>query len=118
MKGIRTWKALLAICVMMLFSGCLFTSKSSFNEAQTQSRILSEQNLAQLAEIENLKVHGRDMENKVIESEKQIAALKEKDELDRRQLADSERENAELFEHFKALARSREEPSPQTEPVR
>ena len=38
----------------------------------------AEQNRAQLAEIENLKVHGRTLENRVIRSEEQLARLQER----------------------------------------
>ncbi|MGD0384110.1 MAG: hypothetical protein ABSA77_11350, partial [Thermoguttaceae bacterium] len=100
-----------------LVSGCLFTSKTSLNDAQAQGRILSQQNSAQLAEIENLKTHGNDLENKLIRSEEQIALLKEQVDLDRRQMANYEREHNELYEQFKALARERTQTAAQTSPV-
>ncbi|MGW8257223.1 MAG: hypothetical protein ACWGMZ_07050 [Thermoguttaceae bacterium] len=107
MAAIRFCLAVLICASIALFSGCVFTSKTKLNKAQTENRILSQQNRAQLAEIENLKVHGRDLENKLISSDDEIAALKRKSDLDRRQLADYERENAKLFEQFKVLARNR-----------
>jgi chromosome segregation ATPase len=105
MKRARPWQVFLALGAICLVSGCLFTSKTSLNSAQAQSRILSEQNAAQLAEIGNLRTHGIDMENKLNLSEEQIALLKQQVDLDRRQMANYEHEHSELYEQFKALAR-------------
>jgi chromosome segregation ATPase len=117
MKLSRPWQVFLALGAISLVSGCLFTSKTSLNDAQAQGRILSQQNSAQLAEIENLKTHGNDLENKLIRSEEQIALLKEQVDLDRRQMANYEREHNELYEQFKALARERTQTAAQTSPV-
>ena len=107
MKGIKPRLVFLALCLICISSGCLFASKSRLNDSQTQNRILSEQNAAQLTEIENQKTHGRDLENKLIRSEEKVALLKEQVDLDRRRLANYEREHTELYEQFKALARER-----------
>jgi chromosome segregation ATPase len=107
MKGARPWQLFLAIGAMGLFSGCLFASKTKLNDAQAQCRILSQQNSAQLTEIENLNSHGKVLENKLIRSDEEIALLKEQVDLDRRQMANYEREHNELYEQFKALARDR-----------
>jgi chromosome segregation ATPase len=114
MKCPRPWQVFLALGAVGFVSGCLFTSKTSLNNAQAQGRILSQQNSAQLAEIENLKTHGNDLENKLIRSEEQIALLKEQVDLDRRQMANYEREHNELYEQFKALARERAQTAAQT----
>ncbi|MGA2061015.1 MAG: hypothetical protein ABSG67_11075 [Thermoguttaceae bacterium] len=116
MKRTRPWQVFLALGSICLISGCLFTSKTSLNSAQAQSRILSEQNAAQLAEIENLKSHGNDMENKLNLSEEQIALLKQQVDLDLRQMANYEREHSALYEQFKALARERAQSSAETIP--
>jgi hypothetical protein len=107
MKGARRWQIFLALGAIVLLPGCLFASKMQLNDAQAQGRILSQQNAAQLAEIENLKVHGKDLENKLILSDEQIALLKEQVDLDRRQMANYEREHTDLYEQFKAMARDR-----------
>ena len=95
-----------ALSLIALCCGCL-TSKTRLNESQAQNRILSQQNAAQLTEIENLRTHNRDMEDKLIRSEESVALLKEQVDLDRRQLANYEREHAQWYEQFKALARDR-----------
>jgi chromosome segregation ATPase len=114
MKDTRPRRVLLALAAMGLFSGCLFTSKTRLNDAQAQSRILSQQNSAQLAEIENLKTHNSDLENNLIRSDEEAALLKEQVDLDRRRLANYEREHSELYEQFKALTRDRAQMSDQT----
>jgi len=116
MKRSRPWQAFLALGAICFIPGCLFTSKTSLNSAQAQSRILAEQNSAQLAEIENLKTHGGNLENKLIRSEEEIALLKEQVDLDRRQMANYEREHSLLYEQFKALARERAQASAETIP--
>jgi chromosome segregation ATPase len=116
MKRSRPWQVFLALGAIFLVSGCLFTSKTSLNSAQAQSRILAEQNAAQLAEIGNLKNHSNDLENKLNLSEEQIALLKQQVDLDSRQMANYEREHTELYEQFKALARERAQASDQMIP--
>jgi chromosome segregation ATPase len=116
MKRASPWQVFLALGSISLISGCLFTSKTSLNSAQAQSRILAEQNAAQLAEIGNLKSHGKDLENKLNLSEEQIALLKRQVDLDSRQMANYEREHTELYEQFKALARDRAQSAAETIP--
>lgn len=84
--------------------GCLFVPKTELNAALAQNRALSEQNRAQLAEIDNLKVHGRTLADRVIRSEEQVALLKERSGLDQRQLESFQRERDGLYAQFKGLA--------------
>jgi chemotaxis protein MotB len=56
-------------------SGCAFVSKSRLVAAQGQVRTLSEQSRAQLAEIENLKVHSRKIEDQLMRAESDLAVL-------------------------------------------
>jgi hypothetical protein len=97
---------LAALAILVLFPGCLFTSKTRYNESQTQNRILSQQNSAQLAEIGILKSHQRDQQNRVERSEQEVAMLKEQLNLNRQQLANYEREHELLYEQFKQLTRN------------
>ena len=114
MKCTWRWQSFLALGAICVASGCLFTSKTSLNSAEAQSRILAEQNAAQLTEIENLRAHGHDLEAKVTRSEEQMALLKEQVDLDRRQMANYEREHTDLYEQFKVLARQSTQTSSQT----
>jgi chemotaxis protein MotB len=87
-----------------ILPGCLFAPRTELNSAQVQNRVLSEQNKAQLAEIDNLKAHSRELEDRVIRSEKQAALLRERTSLDKRQLEGYERERDGLYDQFKGMA--------------
>ena len=63
-----------AAAMLLLIAGCGFVSQSRYRASQTQNRALAEQNKAQLAEIENLKVHTRSVEDRLIEAERTLAA--------------------------------------------
>ena len=58
-------------------SGCMVPA-ADFNAAQTQNRALTEQNRALLAEAENRNAHTRDLEDRLIRSEKQLASLQDR----------------------------------------
>jgi chemotaxis protein MotB len=87
----------------MVLSGCM-VPQSELNSALTQNRALTEQSQAQLAEIENLKVHSRALEDRVIRSEKQLALQQERAGLDHKQLEGYERERDGLYQQFKDLS--------------
>jgi len=107
MKGTRPWQVTLVCITILWCSGCLFTSKTNLYEAQTQNRILSQQNRAQLTEIENLKSHSRNLEDKLIRSEEELASLKDQATLNHRQLSGYEREQTQLLEQSKTLSHRR-----------
>ena len=85
-------------------SGCTLVPTTEFNACQAENRNLADQNRAQLAEIENLKVHSRDVEDRVIRSERQLARLDERAGLDQKQLETYQRERDGLYEQFKGMA--------------
>jgi chemotaxis protein MotB len=87
-----------------LLPGCSLFSMTELNSAQVQNRSLAEQSKAQLAEIENLKAHNRDLEARVIRSEKQAANLQDRVSLDQKQMEGYERERNELYGQFKEMA--------------
>ncbi|MHC4178395.1 MAG: hypothetical protein ACYSWU_12860, partial [Planctomycetota bacterium] len=89
------------------FSGCMFVPRTQLTACQLQSQALAEQSRAQLAEIENLKVHGRSTEDQLIRAERELALLEEEVGLDREQLSNYQRERGELHEQFKGLANGR-----------
>jgi chemotaxis protein MotB len=95
---------LLSAASFLLLSGCLFVPKTELNSAEVQNRVLGEQSKAQLAEIENLKAHSRELEDRVIRSEKQVATLRERAGLDRKRLETYQNEREELYDQFKSLA--------------
>lgn len=95
---------LLCIPLAVALPGCLFAPRTELNAAQAQNRALTEQNRAQLAEIDNLKVHSRTLEDRVIRSENQLAKLQERVGLDQQQLDGFQRERDGLYEQFKGMA--------------
>ena len=84
-------------------SGCTLVPTTEFNACQAENRNLSDQNRAQLAEIQNLKVHSRDVEDRVIRSERQLARLEERAGLDQKQLETYQRERDGLYVSHLAL---------------
>jgi chemotaxis protein MotB len=111
MQAFRLASALLAACVAVTLSGCLFASKTQLTASETQNRVLSEQNRAQLAEIENLKAHGRNIEDQLVHGEQELALLQEQIEVDRKRLANNQHETSELHDQFKGMANARRLPS-------
>ena len=101
MKGL-VWM-LLCIPAAAMLPGCL-VPKTQLNALNVQNRALSEQNRAQLAEIENLKAHSRTLENRVIHSEEQLARLQDRGNLDQKQLERYEHERDQLYDQFQDLA--------------
>jgi chemotaxis protein MotB len=69
---------MLLLLPAVLLAGCGWVPQSKFSSLESQSRILSEQNKAQLAEIENLKVHARNVEDQLIRAEQDLAKLESK----------------------------------------
>jgi chemotaxis protein MotB len=86
-----------------VFSGCV-VPKAQWNALSVENRSLSEQNRAQLAEIENLKNHSRTLEDRIIHSDEQTAKLQEQTALDHKQIAQYEHEREQLYDQFKGLA--------------
>jgi chemotaxis protein MotB len=107
MKAPRLVSACLLLAAMTVFSGCMFVPKTQLTACRLENQSLAEQSRAQLAEIENLKVHSRATEDRLIRAEEELALLEEEVGLDQRQLANYQRERAELHEQFKGLANGR-----------
>ena len=66
------WLAItLVLTACAALPGCL-VPQSELATSQTQNRVLAQQNRAQLAEIDNLKAHGRNVENQLIRTEQEL----------------------------------------------
>ena len=104
MQAVRFLHPLVLLCTVTALPGCLFAPKTQLSGCQARNRTLAEQNRAQLAEIENLKIHARGVENRLIHTEKELVLLEDEIGLDRRQLAGYQRERATLNEQFQRLA--------------
>lgn len=68
--------ALCGLAAAALIScGCKMATQSQMSAVQSQNRTLTEQTRAQLAEIENLKIHARHVEDQLIQAEGELARL-------------------------------------------
>jgi chemotaxis protein MotB len=81
--------AILALACTFTLAGCNWVPQGKFSALESQSRILSEQNKAQLAEIENLKSHARTVEDQLIRAERDLAIVEQKKNVSTTQLAEA-----------------------------
>lgn len=79
-----------------LAPGCTWGSRGQFTAEQMQTRLLNEQVQAQQLEIENLKNHNRTVENQLIQAEEELAELDQRLGVDRKQIANFQRERRAL----------------------
>ena len=101
MKSTHPLSVCLVLGAFVAFSGC--ASRAVLTRCESEKRILAEQAHAQLAEIENLKIHKRNMEDRLLQTEQELTSLQEEVGLDRNQLADIRRQRAQLHERFVGL---------------
>lgn len=79
--------AWLALGLLSVLGGCAWVPKSQLTAVESQNRALTEQNRAQLAEIENLKSHSRQIEDQLILAEEELALLEQRYGLGRGRMA-------------------------------
>jgi hypothetical protein len=82
------------LAIAPLLCGCLLVPKTQFNEVQSENRVLTEQNRAQLTEIGNLHEHAKTLEDRLVQTEEEVALYHEQNERDHRRLAQYEEERA------------------------
>ncbi|HEY1784921.1 MAG TPA: OmpA family protein [Pirellulales bacterium] len=106
----RRWQWIQAVVgTLVLLAGCSSSSPSSswmaswgviprsrYDNLQSQNKTLAERASAQQAEIENLKLHTRNVENQLIRAEEDLARLDEGGKADRHKLASSKRPHETL----------------------
>ena len=100
--GIRAEMLLAPLC-LVLSGGCM-VPRAQYASLETQNHALSEQNRAQLAEIENLNVHSRNTENQLRCAEEELAMLENRLGVDSRQMANYQNEREQLRRQFTGLA--------------
>jgi chemotaxis protein MotB len=83
------------LTLSLLCSGCV-VPKSQVATLQSQNRTLAEQSKSQLAEIENLKIHARSVEDRLIRSEEEMARLEQQNGRDRQKLSNYRDERDQL----------------------
>lgn len=95
----------LLLAVAAVLPGCTLLPVTEWNATQAQNRALSEQNRAQLAEIDNLQAHCRTVEDRFLRGEKQLAVLQERARVDQRELEGYQRERDGLYGQFQGSRR-------------
>ncbi len=81
-------------------TGCQLVPSGQYNTMAQQNRALTEQTHAQTAEIENLKSHGHQIEDKLILAEEQLALADQKRGTDEKKLANYQTERNKLRDQF------------------
>ena len=92
-----------AVIVLFLLAGCSVVSTADLRALQSQNQSLQERNRAQTAQLENLQVHARNTEDKLIRAEQDLASLDEQRTLDRQRLANYQNERERLHDQFQNL---------------
>ena len=87
-----------AIFGLVFLGGCTSASPSLVRTIQSENRRLSEESRAHLAEIANLKAHSRTVEDQLARAENELARLDEQRAIDRRTIANFDRERERLRE--------------------
>ena len=107
MKAVRPLAFLATFGVLATASGCMFAPKSELTAAQTHNRVLAEQRRALLAQVANLEVHKRNLEDNFFRTEEELRLLTEEVGMDGKELAEYRRQRAELHEQVRGLANGR-----------
>src|SRR5689334_23159040 len=88
----------LALCGLLAASGCAaFVPRSELASAQAQCRRLNEEVRAQQGEVARLNTHRREIEDNLIRSERELAALDKQNKANEARLANYEREREQLY---------------------
>ncbi|HLA86031.1 MAG TPA: OmpA family protein, partial [Thermoguttaceae bacterium] len=95
----RWFSRALSTALVLCASGCMVPS-SRVAELRVQNQNLAEQNRAQLAEIENLRVHCREAEDQVRRTQDKLALLEERVGLDGQKVASYESESESLRREY------------------
>lgn len=114
MKVLGPGYAAWAVGVVLLGAGCMVVPKAQLDACQAQDRVLREQNRAQLAEIENLKVHSHKTEEQLANAEQRLVTTEEQLSLNQKQLSNFQRERDQLHDQVRNLANGRLPLSPET----
>jgi len=87
-------RLILALCCLLAASGC---AQSQLTACKTQCRRLNEQVMAQQGEIAGLNTHRREVEDNLIKSERELAALDKQNQANLARIANYEREREQLY---------------------
>ncbi len=94
------YKAAAALVALLVVSGCGWGPQSRVSSLEAENRRLGEQSRAQLAEIENLKLHARKVEDQLLQAEQDLAVFSEQYGIDRQKLANLRQERERLRDYL------------------
>lgn len=94
MQATRQWGSLLLATALV--SGCM-VPKSEFDALRVQNQSLQQQTRAQTAQIENLGVHSRNIEDQLARAEESLALMQDRLGLTQKQLGNFQREREQLY---------------------
>lgn len=92
-------------------AGCQFVPKNKLTAVESRMRALDEQSRAQLAEIANLKNHSRQVENQLMQTERDLANAEERHHIDRQRMVNYDRERDQVDKQFRGLVRGARMPA-------
>jgi hypothetical protein len=90
------FRRLLSLAIVPILGGCFFVPKTTFNEIQSENRVLTEQNRAQLTEIGNLREHAKTLEDRLARTEEEMALSQEQNDRNGHRMAQSDNERPAL----------------------
>jgi len=106
MSSARFALGLLALALVVPAAGCQLVSRNQLTACEAQTRELSEQSKAQLAEIANLKAHNRTVENRLMKAEEELALLDERAGLDKQKMSNYEYERDQVGQELEGLVQT------------
>ena len=109
----RLLQALLVVASTAACSGCLFAPKSQLTSLESQNKALAEKDHAQVARIQNLEVHCRNVEDQLMRAEEDLALLEDQLGLDRTKLENYRAERDQLQAQFTGLIAGRSPLAPE-----
>jgi len=102
------WSIVLALLALLSSqAGCPLVPVARYNGLKAESEALGEKNRALSAQLENVQTHARNVEDKLMRAEEDLALLKDQQEQDRRQLAGYRQQHDELVGQVEGIASGR-----------
>lgn len=86
--------------VLFLSAGCAVVPRADWNKLNTENARLQQEGQAQAAEIQNLQVHRRDVENQLMRAEEELAVLDDQCKLSRKHLESYQYDRSQLSAQF------------------
>jgi chemotaxis protein MotB len=92
--------AAVAAAATLLLAGCQIVPRSKLAAVESANRLLTEQNRALIAEVENNRAHSRDVEDQLLRLEDDFALLRKRAGLDEQRIVNYEQEREALQQQF------------------